>query len=305
MTRPKPLLVLAGPTASGKTAAGIEMAMEIGGEIISADSVQVYRFLDIGSAKPTLEERRLVPHHCIDVANPDEVFSAGRYREIAREAIDDVLARGRIPIVVGGTGLYIRALTHGLFDGPPADAGLRQRMEEMENESPGILHRHLAQVDPAAAARLHPNDRVRLIRALEVWHITGVPISEHHRLHAAMAPSYDCFTWVIDPPPEQLRERLRQRVRRMLEEGFVEEVRALRAQYGPGVRSLDSVGYRQVGAHLDGRIAQADLEEAIAHAHEKYVKQQRTWFRDFPNRIPSAARWPRDPVRSWLEKRFG
>ncbi len=299
MTHRKPLLVLAGPTASGKTVAGIEMALEIGGEIVSADSVQVYRFLDIGSAKPTPEERRRVPHHCIDVANPDEPFSAGRYREIASAAIDGVLERGRIPIVVGGTGLYIRALTHGLFDGPMADPELRMRMEAMENESPGILHRHLSQVDPETAARLHPNDRVRLIRALEVWHLTGIPISRHHQLHAETPPAYETFMWIIDPPVQQLRERIRSRVKRMLEDGFVEEVRELRERYGTGVRSLDSVGYRQVGAFLDGQIAAHELEEAIARAHEKYVKQQRTWFRDFPNRIPFAGMWPRDRIREW------
>lgn len=302
MTCRVPLLVLAGPTASGKTAASIEIALEIGGEIVSADSVQVYRYLDIGSAKPTLEERRHIPHHCIDVADPDEVFSAGRYRNLAQAAIEDICKRGSIPVLVGGTGLYIRAITHGLFEGPPANTELRLHLEAMENESPGILHRHLQQIDPETAARLHPHDRVRLIRALEVWNITGVPISKHHKNHAETPPLYDCFIWILDPPAEQLRERVRLRVRRMLEDGFIEEVRFLRAKYGTGVRALNSVGYRQVGAYLDGQIALKDLEDAIVRAHEKYIKQQRTWFRDFPNRIASAAGWPHDAIVAWREK---
>jgi len=294
------ILVLAGPTASGKTAAAIDLARRFDAEIVSADSVQVYRRLDIGSAKPTPAERALVPHHCIDLIEPDEAHSVGEYQRSALASIADIRARGRFPIVAGGTGLYLRSLTLGLFEGPAADWPLRDRFTAEEDAVPGTLHARLAQVDSETAARLHPNDRIRLIRALEVWEKTRIPLSEHHRKDADRGAPCESLIFVINPPREVLQDRIRRRVREMLSAGFVEEVRVLLAAYGPGVRSLSSVGYKEVVACLRGELAPEGLEDAIVHAHERYVKQQRTWFRDFPRQVASARELPIDEIASWI-----
>ncbi len=301
MNETKRILVLAGPTASGKTAAAIEVCRQFDGEVISADSVQVYRRLDIGSAKPTPAERALVPHHCIDLVEPDAAHSVGQYLRTALECIEGIRARGHFPVVAGGTGLYIRSLTHGLFEGPPADWPFRDRLNEEEDTAPGALHARLLLVDPASAARLHPNDRIRLIRALEVWEKTRIPLSEHHRQDAQRQAPFESLVFVINPPPEVLRERIRGRVREMLAAGFVDEVRGLLAEYGPGVRSLTSVGYREVAASLRGEIPSDDLEDAIVQAHQRYVKQQRTWFRDFPRQVASGAQLPMQEISAWIE----
>jgi len=300
MTEPKRILVLAGPTASGKTAAAIEVCRQFSGEVVSADSVQVYRKLDIGSAKPTPAERALVPHHCIDLVEPDTAHSVGQYQRTALECIEGIRERSHFPVVAGGTGLYIRSLTHGLFEGPPADWPFRDRLNEEEDAVPGTLHTRLVQVDPGSAARLHPNDRIRLIRALEVWEKTRIPLSEHHRQDALRQAPFESLVFVINPPREVLRERIRSRVREMLAAGFVDEVRGLLAVYGPGVRSLTSVGYREVAACLRGEIPFDDLEDAIVHAHERYVKQQRTWFRDFPRQVASGAQLPMQEIAAWI-----
>jgi len=297
----KRILVLAGPTASGKTAAAIELARQFDGEIVSADSVQVYRHLNIGSAKPTRDERALVPHHCIDLVEPDDAFSVGEYQRAALASIAGIRERGRFPIVAGGTGLYLRSLTHGLFEGPAADWAFRDRCNTDEDASPGTLHKLLEQVDPETAVRLHPNDRIRLIRALEVWEKTRIPLSEHHRQDAARKAPCDPLIFVINPPREVLQARIRSRVKVMLADGFVEEVRTLLEKYGHGVRSLSSVGYREVTACLRGELPQEKLEEAIVHAHERYVKQQRTWFRDFPGQVASSGELPMDEIARWIE----
>ncbi|PKN43751.1 MAG: tRNA (adenosine(37)-N6)-dimethylallyltransferase MiaA, partial [Deltaproteobacteria bacterium HGW-Deltaproteobacteria-17] len=230
--------MLAGPTASGKSAAAIGLALRFNGEIVSADSVQVYRHLDIGSAKPTPAERDLVPHHCIDLVEPDAAFSVGEYQRAALACIASIRSRGRFPIVAGGTGLYLRSLTHGLFEGPAADWAFRDRCNAEEDLSPGTLHARLTQVDPDTAGRLHANDRIRLIRALEVWEKTRIPLSEHHRKDAAREAPCEPLIFVINPPREVLRERIRRRVDEMLAAGFIEEVSGLLERYGPGVRSL-------------------------------------------------------------------
>jgi tRNA dimethylallyltransferase len=305
MTRPlliPRILVIAGPTASGKTAAAIRLALRFDGEIVGADSVQVYRGLDIGSAKPTAAERAQVPHHCIDLLEPDQAHSVGDYQRTAMACIRDIAARGRLPIVTGGTGLYIRSLTQGLFEGPAADLVLRARLEGEEDAAPGTLHARLLGVDPETAARLHAHDRIRLIRALEVWEKTGIPISEHHRQDALRPAPCESLIFVINPPREVLAGRIRERVCRMLEAGFVDEVRDLLARWGAGARSLTSVGYREVAACLRGELAPERLKDAITHAHERYVKQQRTWFRDFPRQVPSAEALPVDVVAAWLEE---
>ncbi len=293
------ILVLAGPTASGKTAMAIRICLQLGGEIVGADSVQVYRRLDIGSAKPTAEERSQVPHHGIDLVEPDEMFSVGAYQHWALACIDGILARGKVPVVVGGTGLYIRSLTNGLFEGPAADLELRRRLEATEDANPGMLHGRLHEVDPETAARLHPRDRVRLVRALEVYEKTGLPISEHHRRHAVQPPPCKSLMFVLDPPREELSARIRIRAQKMLQDGFVEEVQNLLNQYSPDLRSLQSVGYREVVDTLVRGATRQDLEDRIVRAHEKYVRQQRTWFRDLPEHV-----WPVENISLETLERF-
>ena len=283
MTSPNsPLRCLAvlGPTASGKSALALELARRLGGEIVSCDSQQVYVGMDVGTAKPTREERREIPHHLLDVVRPDEPFHAARWAALARAAVADVAARGRVPIVVGGTGLYFRALTVGFFEAPPPDAAIRARHRE-EAAALGVeaLHARLAGIDPAAAAAIGARDLVRISRALEVWEQTGVPITA---LRAEAAPPGDLQARVLvfDPPLADLRLRIEARARQMFEAGFEDEVRALRAAgYGPALRPLQALGYQQVGALLDGACTREEALQATIAATVAYARRQRTWFK--------------------------
>jgi tRNA dimethylallyltransferase len=287
---------LLGPTASGKSALALALAERLGGaagtEIVCCDSQQVYIGMDVGTAKPTREERRRVPHHLLDVVPPDEPFHAARWAALARPALKHIAARGRVPIVVGGTGLYYRALTAGLFEAPPPDAELRAR-HRAEAERVGVeaLHARLAAVDPEAASRIAPRDLVRVSRALEVYEQTGVPISE---LRRRAEPPRDLapVALILDPPLASLRARIEARVHRMLADGLVEEIRALRAAgYGPGLRSMQSLGYKQVGAFVDGATTLQDAIAETVSATVAYARRQRTWFR----REQAAARWAAEP----------
>jgi tRNA dimethylallyltransferase len=269
-----------GPTASGKSALALELARRLGGEIVSCDSQQVYVGMDVGTAKPTLEERREIPHHLLDVVRPDEPFHAARWAALARAAVADVAARGRLPIVVGGTGLYFRALTVGFFEAPPPDAAIRARHRE-EATALGVeaLHARLAGIDRVAAAAIGPRDLVRISRALEVWEQTGVPITA---LRAEAAPPDDlrARVLVLDPPLADLRRRIEARARQMFEGGFEDEVRALRAAgYGPALRPLQALGYQQVGALLDGACTREEALQATIAATVAYARRQRTWFK--------------------------
>jgi tRNA dimethylallyltransferase len=275
-----PVLAIVGPTASGKSAIAFELALRVAGELVSCDSRQLYRELDIGTAKPTRAERDAVPHHLVDVASPKERYSAMRWADEARAAITDIQQRGRRPIVVGGTGLYLRALRFGLADAPPSDEALRQALYDEEAHHPGLLHRRLEALDPPTAARLHPRDLVRVVRALEVWTLTGQPLS----VHFAEQPRGERLpmqVFVLDPG-ERLGERIEARVQAMLAAGFVDEVRRARAVYGSEAPGLDSVGYREIAAHLDGRLTASELPLAITRATRRYARRQRTWFRAEP-----------------------
>lgn len=278
-----PLLVLAGPTAIGKTRCATELALRFEGELIGADSVQVYRGFDIGSAKPSREELRGVPHHLIDIRNPDEPIDAGEYAALAREVIADVRSRGKLPIVVGGTGLWLRALTRGLVALPRPDPALRARIESRADEE-GVpaLYEHLREVDPASAGNLHPNDRVRIVRAIEVYEQTGVPLGVHHARHALGAPRYAHLFIVADLPKELHLQRILVRTRAMLDSGWVEEVRRLRDRWGDHVRAFGSVGYRQVLEHLREDVPLAETERRIVRATRLYSRRQRTWFASEP-----------------------
>ncbi len=281
------LIVIGGPTGAGKSAAALKFATMYGGEIVGADSVQIYRGFDIGSAKPTPEEMALVPHHMIDVADPDEDFSAGRYQKEARAVIQDVEKRSARPVVAGGTGFYIKALLEGLFEGPAKNVEIRARLQAMESEEPGVLHRYLTQVDPSTAQRLHPNDTVRIVRALEVYEITGKSLSWWHERHSSK-PWRPAIYIVVDPGEPELSRRLESRVEQMLRDGFVEEVEALLDKWPETCKPFSTVGYKQVVQYLKGGLSKKDLPEAILRAHRRYVKQQRTWFRRKGIHLPNS-----------------
>jgi tRNA dimethylallyltransferase len=273
------VLAVLGPTASGKSALGLELAARCGGEILCCDSMQVYRGMDIGTAKATAEERRRHAHHLLDLVNPGEPFHAASWAACARSAIAEVTARGSLPIIVGGTGLYFRALIRGLFDAPPSDPEIRARHQaEAAAEGAPALHRRLAIVDPEAAAHILPGDLLRVSRALEIHEQTGQTITERRR-HGPVPPPLAVYTVVLDPPLPRLRARVEARVAGMLAAGFLDEVRALRAAGFGHARALQAIGYRQLGDHLDGRSSLADATADIARATIAYARRQRTWFR--------------------------
>ena len=276
-----PLIAIVGPTASGKSALALGLAREREAEIVSCDSLQVYRGLDIGSAKASPEERREVPHHLLDVADPDEVFSAAEYARRARAALTGITSRGRLPLVAGGTGLYLRALTEGLFDGPPRHEETRRRLETLaERYGDARLHRLLRHLDPEAAARTAPPDRVRTVRALEVYRATGRPISEHHRQAAEPLRGYRILTVGLAPDRVKLRRVVEERTRAMLERGLVDEVRGLMGRgYGPELRPLQAIGYREAVAVVRGEMTRDEAEAAIVTATMRFAKRQMTWFR--------------------------
>lgn len=280
-TEHPPVVVVTGPTATGKTPLAIELAERFGGEIVNADSMQVYRGLDIGTAKATPEERAAVPHHLLDVVDPDEPFSAAEYARRARVALAGITTRGRLPIVAGGTGLYLRALLHGLFDGPSRDEETRRRLEALaERFGDARLHRLLAHLDPPAAARLPPRDRVRIVRALEVYKATGRPLSEHHREKPDPLEGYRTLVLGLEPDREALRRVVERRTRRMLEGGLLEEVRGLLGRgYGAELRPLQAIGYREAVAVVQGRMSAEEAEGAIVTATMRFAKRQMTWFR--------------------------
>ncbi len=283
-----PLVCLVGPTASGKSALALELALETQAEIVSCDSLQVYRGFDVGSAKPTPAERARVPHHLIDVADPSEAFSAARYAQLARAALAELRSRSRLALVVGGTGLYLRALVQGLFEGPGRDARLRARLERCAaRRGDQALHALLQRVDPASAARLAPRDRVRVVRALEVWRATRRTLGEHFRAQANALQGYDVLILALDPPREELRQRIETRIDAMLAGGLIDETRALLASgLPPDARPLQAIGYRQACDVLAGRLSVSEARRAIVQATLRYAKRQRTWFRH-----QAAARW--------------
>lgn len=275
------LVAIVGPTASGKSALALRLAREHEGEIVSCDSLQVFRGLDIGSAKATPEERAAVPHHLLDVAAVDEAFSAADYARLARAAIAEIAARGRLPIVAGGSGLYLRALLQGLFEGPSRDDALRQRLEGLaERHSDARLHRLLARVDPVAAARTGPGDRVRIVRALEVYWLTGRPISAHQGKGSRPLEGYRTLVVGLSPDRALLREAVVARTRDMLERGLLAEVEAVLTRAGGAVpRPLGAIGYRQAVRVLRGELSVLDAERSIVTDTMRFARRQMTWFR--------------------------
>lgn len=269
---------IVGPTASGKSAAALALAEEFALEIVSADAMQVYRGLDIGTAKPTPEERRRVPHHLVDVVDPDERFSVARYVELAEAAIADVFARGRVPLVVGGTGFYLRALREGVPTAPEAD--LERQAPLWEAVGAGRLDELVAELEaasPADAARAARNPR-RVVRSLEVLRLTGRPPSAFPSTEPRFA--YEVF--LLDPPAAGLRSRIARRARQQFEEGLVDEVRSLLERYPEAPTARQSIGYKEVVAHVRGEATLEEAIEAVTVATARYAKRQRTWFRREP-----------------------
>ncbi|MBI4956290.1 MAG: tRNA (adenosine(37)-N6)-dimethylallyltransferase MiaA [Myxococcales bacterium] len=276
------LLVVVGPTGSGKTELAIRLARALGGEVVGADSVQIYRGFDRGSGKPSAAERALAPHHLVDVADPLEPFDAARFAALAAAAIADIGGRGRVPVVCGGTFLWVKALLYGLAPTPPASPELRARHALLAAErGRAYLHDALRAVDPESADRLAPNDLVRVSRALEIHELTGRPQSLWHAEHGFARPRYRARLVGIERARPELDRRLVERTARWLAAGWVAEVRALLPHYADA-RAMASVGYRQVRAHLDGELAEADLAAAIVRATRVFVRRQRTWLREAP-----------------------
>jgi tRNA dimethylallyltransferase len=274
---PPRLVVIVGPTGAGKTRLALALAAKVGGEIVSADSQQVYRGMDIGTGKATADERARVPHHLLDVVEPDDEMTAARFVEHADRAIAALAARGVPAILCGGTGLYVRALLLGLFEGPPADPALRAQLEQHAD-----LHARLAAVDPVLAARVDPHDRKRLVRGLEVHALTGVPMSEHQARHdhRTAPPRYEHVTVGVAPPRDDLYRRIDLRVDAMLAAGLVDEVRALRARgFAPPMRSQEAIGYAELHAHLDGTLELTRAVELVKRNSRRYARRQISWYR--------------------------
>ena len=291
------LVVILGPTGSGKTALSLALAERgaVPGEIVNCDSVALYREVEIGTAKPTAAARASVPHHLFDIADLTEAVTAGDYARRARPVLAEIAGRGRLPIVVGGTGLYLRALLEGLFPGPPRSEELRQRLrargKKGTKDDPTRLHRLLRRLDPAAAAKIHANDAPKLIRAIEVCMQSRQRMSELWQRGREPLTGFRILRLGLDPERNALYARINQRARRMFDSGLVEETRALLAKYGPDVSGLQSLGYKQAGQLLRGEIDRKLAVWATQQAHRNYAKRQMTWFR-------------REPEVKWL-KGFG
>ena len=272
--------VVIGPTAVGKTEILIVALQGIQAEIISADSRQIYRFMDIGTAKPNREQLGAVKHHLVDCVNPDQPIDAADYARMARRAIDDVVARGRLPVVSGGSGLYIKALLEGFFKGPGADAGIRRNLIEQEKaEGRGSLHRRLALIDPESAARIHPNDLFRTVRALEIFEQTGIPLTRWHREGDSQRLEHDSFIIGFYRTREELYRRIDERVDEMMSRGFENEVRELIARgYTGDLTALSTVGYREMTALIEERISRRDAVSRMKRNTRQYAKRQMTWF---------------------------
>ena len=293
-----PLVVVAGPTASGKTALALALAQQFSGEIVSCDSVAVYRGMEIGTAKPTLAERASVPHHLIDVFPPDAPCTAGDYSRLAREAIRGIAKRDRLPIVCGGTGLYLRALVDGLFPGPPRHEPLRARLRNLAQlRGPAHLHRILSRLDPAAARLIHANDAPKLVRAIEVTLSARQPITRQWQQQPRdPLAGFRILRLCLNPPRAELYARINRRAAHMFDPpydppqqggGLVEETAQLLAQYGPDCRPLTSLGYAQAAALLRGELTRDQAIAAAQQGHRNYAKRQLTWFR-------------KDPALHWL-----
>lgn len=282
---PAPLLkrcwFLAGPTASGKTAVGIELARRLNAEIVALDSMSLYRGMDIGTAKPDAEQRRLVPHHLLDIIEPQEEYSLAEYVHSARVVCEDIVSRARTPLFVGGTALYLRSILRGICEGPAADWSLRQRLhDEAERHGPEVLHQRLQQVDPVAAARLHVHDLRRVIRALEVFEQTGTPLSDQQQENARPLNERTPHVYWLASERDWLHARIALRVEQMFAAGLLEEVRCLASGPPLSRTAAQAVGYRELFDHLAGKLTYAEAKEQVIIHTRQFAKRQYTWFRN-------------------------
>ena len=273
------LLCIVGPTATGKSALAVELARRLDGEVVSCDSMQVYRGLDIGTAKPTVGERGGIPHHMLDVADPWEDYSAARYAAEADQVVRDIIARNKRPIVAGGTGLYLRALTVGLHTAQPGDPAVRERWETLlAGQGREALHRALAQLDPDTAARLSPHDSRRILRALEVYSQTGMTLSSHHEDSQRQPPRYRTLIIGLRMDREALYRRINARVDEMIDRGLPGEAAWLRAHAPVDCTAMQAIGYKELCAYLDGLCSLSKAVDSIKQATRRYAKRQMTWF---------------------------
>jgi len=278
--KPK-IVVILGPTAAGKSALAVNLANQIAGEIVNADSQQVYRFMDIGTGKPSAADRELVRHHLIDVVTPDQEFNAAMFRQLASEAICQIDARKRNAIVCGGTGLYLKALAHGLFEGPVQDPDLRRCLEkEIEESGLTSVYRRLVAIDPTVLSTIHPNDRLRTVRALEVYQLTGKPISQWQKEHRFEERPFETLKIGLTRERAEIYERINQRSDEMIQAGFLDEVKGLAARgYSLDLKPLRSVGYAQMAKVIRGTLTLESAVAAMKQETRRLAKRQMTWFR--------------------------
>lgn len=286
------VVVITGPTASGKSGLAVELALLFQGEIVNADSMQVYRGMDVGTAKPSTSEREAVPHHLLDVVDPDQAFNAAIYRSLAIPVIRDILWRGKVCLVVGGTGLYIKALLGGLLQCPPANPGLRKELRD-EAEAQGLdgLYRRLEEQDPVSAKRIHAHDKLRILRALEIMELTKTPLSALVQKHGFRESAFEALKICLQIDREELYHRIDQRSVFMIEKGLIEETRNLLAGgYSPGLKPMQSLGYRHAIRYLEGRYDREEMVRQLQLDTRRYAKRQLTWFRA-------------DPAMAWIDPR--
>jgi len=280
------MVVVLGPTASGKTPLSLALAEKFNGEIVSCDSVAVYRGFDVGTAKPSKDDRVRVRHHLLDIVDPQEPFTAGDYARVARAAINEIAGRDRLPIVVGGTGLYLRALLDGLFPGPPRSEELRERLRAAaELNGPGHLHQMLQRLDPAAAEKIHANDHSKLIRAIEVCLAARSKMTELWQKGRDPLTGFRILRIGLDPDRSTLYKRINQRAAQMFAQGLVQETTSLRQKYGDNAPPLSSLGYKQALQLLNGELDEDAAISSAQQGHRNYAKRQMTWFRREPDVI--------------------
>ncbi len=278
------LVVLLGPSAVGKSAVALELAREMDGEIISCDSMQIYRGMDIGTAKPSAEEQNMIPHHLIDTVEPEETYDVARFLREMESAVDETMSREKLPLVVGGTPMYLKAFLFGIFEGPSADPALREALQREADEK-GIpaLWERMKRIDPEAADRIHPNDLRRIVRALEVYEKTGSPISDLQNQWRENNPARDAVLIGLSRPREALYRRVDERVEKMVELGLVDEVKGIRNRLGSTAGR--ALGYREIVEHLDGRCALEEAVQAIKNNTHNFIRKQTTWYRSLKDVI--------------------